>query len=74
MIRNSEKTNTHYQKNYRAQNKLYYTLGISEGFPQKQNKTLRKFELLFLMAKENNNIWSSNYLIIHQIKKLSQHG
>ena len=56
MIRNSEKTNTHYQKNYRAQNKLYYTLGISEGFPQKQNKTLRKFELLFLMAKENNNI------------------
>ena len=26
MIRNSEKTNTHYQKNYRAQNKLYNIL------------------------------------------------
>ena len=28
MIRNSEKTNTHYQKNYTAQNKLYNIVGI----------------------------------------------
>ena len=28
MIRNSEKTNIHYLKNYRAQNKLYNILGI----------------------------------------------
>ena len=28
MIRNSEKTNIHYQKNSRAQNKLYNILGI----------------------------------------------
>ena len=28
MIRNSEKTNTHYQKNYRAKNRLHNILGF----------------------------------------------